>query len=344
MMNLMLTTQTVTDLAGWASAVQAAVTAIRGAGASSQMILLPGNGYTGASTFVSGGSAAALAGVTNPDKSTTNLIFDVHQYLDSDGSGTSTSCVKKSDVLAPLLTWLQDSKRQALLSETGGGSSDQSCITNVCDVIDFLNTNSDQFLGYVGWAAGSFASSYVLSLVPDGDTDVPLMAQCFAGKFGGGAGTSPAAPVSSSGAAPVSSSAPAPSSAGSSPVSPVSSSAPAPSSAGGSGGASPVSSSPATLATSTKTSSPSGTAPVLSLPSHTGVLYHGSGSGTGTGIGSSANKQQMPQQPGGPSNPNEQDDCEAEWEDVPAPQLLKARNGKVRWSYEGEVEEYKTEV
>lgn len=68
-----LTYETVPSLNSWAGAVQAAVTAIRGAGASSQMILLPGNGYTGASTFVSGGSAAALAGVTNPDGSTTNL-------------------------------------------------------------------------------------------------------------------------------------------------------------------------------------------------------------------------------------------------------------------------------
>jgi len=292
------------------------------------MILLPGNGYTGAATFVSGGSAAALAGVTNPDGSTDNLVFDVHQYLDSDGSGTTASCVKTSDVFAPLLTWLKDSKRQALLSETGGGSDDASCITNVCEVLDFLNTNSDQFLGYVGWAAGSFASSYVLSLVPDGDTDVPLMEKCFAAKFGGGAGTAPASPVSSSPAtAPTTSAAVvAPSSTSAAVIAPSSSaSSPAP--------VVPSSSAPAPIApTSTPASPPIATsAPVLVQPpkptSTTTPPY---------GLG--------PQKPGGTtttSSPSEagdeQDDCEAEFEDVLAVRTVVSRNGRARLSYEDEI-------
>lgn len=54
--------------------------------ATSQIILLPGNNWTSAETFVSNGSADALKKVTNPDGSVTNLIFDVHKYLDSDNS------------------------------------------------------------------------------------------------------------------------------------------------------------------------------------------------------------------------------------------------------------------
>lgn len=54
--------------------------------AKTQLILLPGNNWTSAQTFVSNGSGAALLTVTNPDGSTTNLIFDVHKYLDSDNS------------------------------------------------------------------------------------------------------------------------------------------------------------------------------------------------------------------------------------------------------------------
>ena len=74
------------DINLWAGSVQAAVTAIRQAGATTQLILLPGNDYTSAGTFISNGSAAALGNVTNPDGSFTNLIFDVHKYLDSDNS------------------------------------------------------------------------------------------------------------------------------------------------------------------------------------------------------------------------------------------------------------------
>ncbi len=58
--------------------------------ATSQIILLPGNNWTSAETFISNGSGAALIKVTNPDGSTTNLVFDVHKYLDSDNSYVST--------------------------------------------------------------------------------------------------------------------------------------------------------------------------------------------------------------------------------------------------------------
>lgn len=57
--------------------------------ATSQLILLPGNNWTSAETFVSNGSGPALMTVTNPDGTTTGLIFDVHKYLDSDNSGTN---------------------------------------------------------------------------------------------------------------------------------------------------------------------------------------------------------------------------------------------------------------
>ncbi len=53
-----------------------------------QMILLPGNNWASASAFVSSGSASALHKVVNLDGSKDNLVFDVHQYLDSDRSGT----------------------------------------------------------------------------------------------------------------------------------------------------------------------------------------------------------------------------------------------------------------
>lgn len=74
------------NIVTWAGSVQAAVTAIRSTGATSQIILLPGNNYTSAETFVSSGSAAALNMVRNPDGTITNLVMDVHKYLDYDNS------------------------------------------------------------------------------------------------------------------------------------------------------------------------------------------------------------------------------------------------------------------
>lgn len=80
--------------------------------------------YTSAAQFISNGSGAALMTVKNPDGSATNLIFDVHKYLDSENSGTHSDCVtNNSDVFNTLASWLRSNKRQALLSETCGGST-----------------------------------------------------------------------------------------------------------------------------------------------------------------------------------------------------------------------------
>jgi len=113
------------DITAWANTVQLAVTAIRNAGASTQMILLPGNNFTSAGTFVSNGSGAALIKVTNPDGSTTGLILDVHKYLDTDNSGTHSECTTDniSDAFALVAAFLRESGRKALVSETGAGSS-----------------------------------------------------------------------------------------------------------------------------------------------------------------------------------------------------------------------------
>ena len=168
----------------WAQSVQAAVTAIRSAGATDQMILLPGTGYTSAGGFQTN-SAPYLLTVTNLDGSVTNLIYDVHRYYDSDGSGQHTDCVTNhvSDSFAPLATYLRQVGRQALLSETGGGNT-QSCVTDVCEALDFLNNNADVYLGWVGWAAGAFdPNTYNLTEVPVNGQDTLLVADCIAGHF-----------------------------------------------------------------------------------------------------------------------------------------------------------------
>lgn len=177
-------TAPVPDLTTWVATVQAVVSAIRSAGATSQLILLPGDNFTSAADFIANGSLAALSGVTNPDGSTTGLIFDIHKYLDSDNSGTHVEC--ESDGIeaayAPLADALRDGARQALLSETGGGNVD-SCLRDVCAQNRYLDENADVYLGYVGWAAGAFWDDYELTLVPTLEggswTDKPLM-QCFA--------------------------------------------------------------------------------------------------------------------------------------------------------------------
>ncbi|KAJ3866353.1 endoglucanase [Lentinula novae-zelandiae] len=173
------------DINLWAGSVQAAVTAIRNAGATKQLILLPGNNWTSAETFVSNGSGPALLTVTNPDGSTTGLIFDVHKYLDFDNSGTNEECVTNNidSSWAPLATWLRENGRQAFNTETGGGNV-ASCVEYMCQQIAYQAQNADVFLGYVGWAAGNFAPTYVLGEAPTQSgttwTDTLLVSSCMA--------------------------------------------------------------------------------------------------------------------------------------------------------------------
>ncbi|KAK8089928.1 Endoglucanase EG-II [Apiospora hydei] len=169
------------DMTKWAASAQAAVTAIRNAGAK-QTILLPGTDFTNAATFPKN-SGPALMSVKNPDGSTTGLVFDVHKYLDSDNSGTHTECVTNNidSAFAPLADWLRTNKRQALNTETGGGNT-ASCQKYLCEQIAFVNKNADVFLGYVGWSAGSFDGSYELALSPTKNgnswTDTALLKSC----------------------------------------------------------------------------------------------------------------------------------------------------------------------
>ena len=170
------------DTAQWAATVQAAVTAVRGAGARNTL-LLPGSTFASAGTLPTEAGPALLK-VTNPDGTTDGLVFDVHKYLDADGSGTSPECTTNNiaDAFAPLATWLRANKRQALVSETGGGNT-ASCEKLFCEELAFLNENADVFLGYTAWSAGAFdPATYELSLVPAASggtwTDTPLVKAC----------------------------------------------------------------------------------------------------------------------------------------------------------------------
>lgn len=170
----------VPSITTWAVTVQAAVTAIRNTGAN-QIILLPGGSWQSALYFLSDGSADALLGVKNPDGSTTNLIFDLHKYLDSDGSGSHAECVQNfiSSAFQPVAYWLRCKGRKALVTETGGGNV-SSCVSYFCQLMDFLEANSDVYLGVTGWGAAMMTTDFATSMTPFPDgTDQLLVRECY---------------------------------------------------------------------------------------------------------------------------------------------------------------------
>ena len=61
---------------------QAAINGIRPSGATAQTIFVEGNSYTGAWTWVSSGTDTTMVDFMDPND---NVIYEMHQYLDSEG-------------------------------------------------------------------------------------------------------------------------------------------------------------------------------------------------------------------------------------------------------------------
>ncbi|KAI8447618.1 glycoside hydrolase superfamily [Phakopsora pachyrhizi] len=114
------------NAATWAKTLQETVNGIRQAGATN-VILLPGESYSSLQIFST--VYSELKEIKNPDGSTEGLVFEFHRYLDSDGSGSSRECTsdRVSEIQAAAKILSAD-KRQAIITETGGGST-QSCQT-----------------------------------------------------------------------------------------------------------------------------------------------------------------------------------------------------------------------
>lgn len=130
---------------------QAGINAIRGAGATSQYIFAEGNSWTGASTWASVNDN--LKGLTDPNNM---LIYEMHEYLDSDGSGTKpdgTSTTVGVDRVSGATAWLKANKKLGVIGEFAGGANAQ-CKTAITGLLDHLTTNSDVWLGALWWAAG----------------------------------------------------------------------------------------------------------------------------------------------------------------------------------------------
>jgi endoglucanase len=162
----------------WLAAANAAIAAIRAAGASN-LVLVPGNGWTGAHSWTADyygtPNGTVMTGVVDP---TGPFAYEVHQYLDADSSGTSEVCVGEtigSERVAAFTAWLRDHGARAFLGEFAG-ASDATCDAAVEDLLDHLDANRDVWIGWAWWAAGPWWGDYMFSLEPDDGVDRPQMA------------------------------------------------------------------------------------------------------------------------------------------------------------------------
>ncbi|KAI1828258.1 glycoside hydrolase family 5 protein [Xylaria intraflava] len=144
----------------WAQTCQSAVTAIRGAGATSQVILLPGTNYDNAATLISSGSADALLAITNPDGTADNLLLDIHNVFSQPNSSIHAVCAPENiGSLGLIAKYLRNKGRKGLISETWA-SDDVSCMRAFCAQNVFIGANSDVLTGLVTRGTGSQNASH----------------------------------------------------------------------------------------------------------------------------------------------------------------------------------------
>ena len=162
----------------WLAVANVAIAAIRAAGATN-VILVPGTNWTGAASWYAdwgyGVNADSMQGVVDPAD---NLAFELHQYFDLDGSGTSSECVTAtigSGRLSYVTEWLRSHHYRGFLGEFGSGRS-ATCLSALGDVLGYMDSHADVWAGWTYWAAGPWWGDNMYSVEPKDGIDKAQMA------------------------------------------------------------------------------------------------------------------------------------------------------------------------
>jgi len=106
---------------GCSSTISAPVTS------SSKAAIGPGNGWTGAHSWFGRSygtpNAAVMLGIADPAD---NYVYEFHQYLDANYSGTHPECKNETigvTALTAVTDWLRQHKKRGFLGEFGAGSN-----------------------------------------------------------------------------------------------------------------------------------------------------------------------------------------------------------------------------
>ncbi len=154
----------------WFTSAQAAITGIRSTG-STQMIFVPGNGWTGASTWSSTSpdtgnpqisNANAFLALNDPAK---NLVASVHLYLDANGGGGAPDIVSPTigvERLTNVVIWAKANNVKVHMSEIGAfywADSKKTVVNTAAQValknlFDYIQANNTVVIGWSWWAYG----------------------------------------------------------------------------------------------------------------------------------------------------------------------------------------------
>jgi len=147
----------------WADTQQMTINRIRATGARNP-ILVSGIKWDGAHNFAQL-NGDALAKLRDPAK---QLVFEVHQYFDSNFSGTSANCIAPNQAatqLTGMTNWLRAHHAQGFLGEFGVGRN-SVCEQDLTQAVQAMQAAKDVWAGWSYWAGGPLWGEYMFTLDP----------------------------------------------------------------------------------------------------------------------------------------------------------------------------------
>ena len=157
--------------AEWVAPVNAAIAAIRNAGAT-QEILVPGTHYTGGDSWLTSGNADIFA--ANVIDPLHNMAFEIHQYADADQSGSSAAVVSPTigaDRLTAVTAWAERTGNRLFLGEFGAGS-DPASLATLTNMLGFMQQHA-VWQGGTEWGGGPWWGDYALATDPVAGVTMP---------------------------------------------------------------------------------------------------------------------------------------------------------------------------
>ena len=156
----------------WLVSTQEAINAVRATGNTS-LIIVSAPFWNHARNFVELVGSEMIK-VQDPAN---NFTYEVHEYFNYDGSGTTTDTVSAAEAVATMVNftaWLRQNHRTGFLGEIGvpatpGGLEDLDA------VLKYLYANKDVWDGYTYWSAGPWWQGYVFGVEPVNGQDTPQM-------------------------------------------------------------------------------------------------------------------------------------------------------------------------
>ena len=156
---------------------QRAISTIRATGFSGPIMVPPTN-WSHADTFVSSGCGTSFLSLTDPAN---NLVFEIHNYLDPNQTGTYTQAIAAvgtgSQQLGSVISWAIANDQRLFVGETGS-PPDTYSVSALDNELQTIRNHPDVFWGVSLWASSPWwLPTYVMRLDPVNGVPEPQMVE-----------------------------------------------------------------------------------------------------------------------------------------------------------------------